>query len=128
MFTRNHHPGNDTKKHRRIRHLVCRRKMGWGGWRGWGNVGGSCVPSSGLLDVVGSGKITLRTRSKKRQKAEEDLSDLSEKEAGSALRNGTWPCRQGAHPAPPLPSSERPPHQENKEKAPCFPPHPLESI
>ena len=39
--------------------------MGSGGWRGRGNVGGSCVPSSGLLDAVGSGKITLRTRSKK---------------------------------------------------------------
>ena len=68
IFTRNHHPGNDTKKHRCI--CVRVRKMESWGWRGWGNKAGSCVPSPGLLYVVGSGRITLRTSSKrdKRQK------------------------------------------------------------
>ena len=99
-----------------------------GGMEGTGKRARALRPQFRTVRCGGFRQDYIEDEVYKRQKAEEDLSGLSEKKAGSAFRKGTWPCRQGAHPAPPLPSSESPPHQENKEKAPCFPPHPLESV
>lgn len=82
---------------------------GRGGWRGRGNVRGPCVPSSGLLDAVGSGKITLRTRSTKDKRQKRIFQASPRRKQGVPWERALGPAGKG-HTQHPLSPAQKVPH------------------